>query len=91
LNAAERQATTAERAQELAEQRAKDLQGKLDDAKVKLAEVASIVFTRDKELADLKKTMKNCEQVFYNMGFKDAENLAEAVVFQAWKFKFTEG
>ena len=30
--------------------------------------------------------MKNCEQVFYNMGFKDAENSAVAIVFQARKF-----
>ena len=67
------------------------MQGKLDEAKVELAEVLSIVSTHDKELALLKETMKNCEQVFYIMGIKDAENLARAFVFQARKFRFAEG
>jgi len=35
--------------------------------------------------------MKTCKQVFYNMGFKDAENLVGAVVFQAQRFRFLEG
>ena len=35
--------------------------------------------------------MKNCEQVFYNMGLKDAKNLVGAIVFQARKFRFVEG
>ena len=91
LNVVERRATTVERAQELTKQKAEDLQGKLGEAEVKLAKVLSIVFTRDKELGNLKETMKNWEQVFYNMGFKDAENLAGAVVFQARKFWFAEG
>lgn len=69
-------------ARELAEQKVEDLQGKVDEAEVKLAEVLSIVSTLDKELANLKEMMKNCEQVFYNMGFKDAENSAVAIVFQ---------
>ena len=91
LNVVERQATTVERAQELAKQKAEDLQGKLGKAEVKLAKVLSIVFIRDKELGNLKETMKNWEQVFYNMGFKDAENSAGTVVFQARKFWFAEG
>ena len=59
LNVAKRRITTTERAQELAEQSAEDLQGKLGKAEVKLAKVLSIVFTRDKELGNLKETMKN--------------------------------
>ena len=43
-----------------AEARRLGLQGKLGEAEVKLAEAASLVFTRDKELADLKETMKTC-------------------------------
>lgn len=46
-----------------------------------LAEVSSIVSNRDKELADLKEMMKSCKQVFYNIGFKDAENSARAIIF----------
>ena len=91
LNVAKQQATTVERARELAEQKAEDLQGKLGEAKVKLAKVFSIVSACDKELANLKETMKNYEQVFYNMGFKDAENSTVAIVFQARKFKFVKG
>ena len=62
-------ATTVKRARELAKQKMEDLQGKL-------AEAVSIVTAYDKELANLKETIKMCEQVFYNMGFKDTENLA---------------
>lgn len=51
----------------------------------------SLVSAYDKELVDLKEMMKNCEQVFYNMGFKDAKNSAEAIVFQARKLRFAEG
>ena len=87
LNVAKRWATIAEKAQEQAE----DLQGKLGEAEVKLAKVSSIVFACDKELANLKDTMKNCEHVFYNMGFKDDENSVGAIVFQARKFGFAEG
>ena len=46
-----------------------------------MAKVSSIVTACEKELADLKETMKNCKQVFYNMGFKDAEDLAGVVIF----------
>ena len=43
LNSVERWAITAERARELAEQKVKDLQGKLGEAEVKLTEVSSII------------------------------------------------
>ena len=58
----------------MAEQKAEDLQGKLGEIEAKLAEAMSLVSARDKELADLKKTMKTWKQVYYNKGFKDAEN-----------------
>ena len=51
----------------------------------------SLVSAYDKELVDLKEMMKNCEQVFYNIGFKDAKNSTEAIVFQARKLRFAEG
>ena len=38
---------------------------------VKLAEASNVVSAQDKELTDLKETLNNCEQVYYNMGFKD--------------------
>ena len=61
------------------------------EAEVKLVEAASLVSTCDKELADLKETMKTCEQVFYNMGFKDAKNSAGVVILQDRKFGFAKG
>lgn len=51
----------------------------------------SIVSARDKDLADLKEIMKTCEQVYYNMGFKDAENQTNTVVLQVRRFEFAEG
>ena len=91
LNAMEWRATIVERARELAKQRAEGLQGKLGEAEIKLTEATSIVSTYDKELADLKETMKTCSQVYYNMGFKYAENLAGVVVLQARRFEFVKG
>lgn len=91
LNVVEQRATTANRAWELAKQKAKDFQGKLEEAEVKLVEAANLVFARDKELADLKEITKTCEQVFYNMGFQGAQNSAGTIILQAWKFRFVEG
>lgn len=39
----------------------------------------------DKELTDLKKTIKRCEQAFYNMGFTNAKNSCSKFVFKAWR------
>lgn len=83
LNVMERRVVTTERAHELAKQKAEDLQGKLSEVEVKLTEAVSLVFARDKELADLKEILKTCEQVYYNIGFKDVENWAGPVIFQA--------
>lgn len=49
-----------------------------------------MVSARDKELADLKETMKQFEQVFY-MGFTDAENSCGLVIFKALKLGSAEG
>ena len=91
LNVVKRWAITAERAQELAEQKAKDLQGKLNEVEVKLAKAVSLVSAHDKELVDLKETMKTCEQVYYNIGFKDVENSTGPMIFLARKFGFAKG
>ena len=87
----ERQATTSERTLELADQKAEGFQGKLGETKVKLVEMVSLIFARDKELVDLKNMMKTRKQSYYNKGFRDAKNLAGPVIFQPWKFGFMEG
>jgi len=51
----------------------------------------SLISAHNKELADLKETLNSYEQVYYNTGFKDAENSARLVIFQALKFRFVEG
>ena len=87
----DRTAISAKRTRELAEQKVESLQGKLKEAKTKLAEAASTVLAHDKELADLKETMKMCEQVFYNIGFNDTKNSASVLIFQAQRLGFSEG
>ena len=75
----------------MAEQKASDLQGRLEETKLELAETASILSTRDKELTDLKGTKKAHKQTNYNKGFRDAENSVGPVIIQAWKFRFMKG
>ena len=58
---------------------------------MKLAKAVSLVSAHDKELVNLKQTMKTCEQVYYNMGFKDVENSTGPMIFLAWKFGFAKG
>ena len=67
------------------------LQGKLGETKTKLAQVGSMISACDKGLADLKETMKGCEQTFYNMDFTDAKNSYGAIVFEARIFKRLDG
>ena len=58
---------------------------------MKLAQAKSVALACDKELTNLKKTMKRCEQMFYNMGFTDVVNSCDIVIFEAWKHRFFEG
>ena len=83
LNDMERQATTAEKALELAKQMASKAQGKLGETELKLAETLSIFSARDKEFTDYKGGEKARKQTYYNRGFRDTENLAGPVIFQA--------
>ena len=91
LATVEQRAASTERARGLAEQKAEALQGKLGETETKLAQVKSIVLALDKELVDLKETMKRCEQEFYNTGFIDAENFYCKVIFKAQRLGFTKG
>ena len=87
----ERRATTAEKALEFVERNASDLQGRLGETELKLAKTASILSARDTELTDLKGVEKARKQTYYNKGFKDDENSAGPLIFQAQKFRFMEG
>lgn len=41
---------------------------------VRLVRTASIISARDKEVVDLKATLEESEDKFYDMGFANAEN-----------------
>ena len=56
-----------------------------------MAGAKSIITTRDKEIAELKAVLEESENKYYNMGFNDAENLAEPIMFENRKYGFGEG
>lgn len=37
---------------------------------------------KDKKLADLKEVLEESENKFYDLGFADAENLSESIMFE---------
>ena len=80
--AAKEKAREAKRARILAKQRVADLETKLGEMELKLAEVESIISAKDKEVSELKSTLKESEDKFYDMGFADAENSYKPVVMQ---------
>lgn len=59
--------------------------------KLRLAGAKSVISARDKEVADLKVSMEESENKFYNMGFADAKNSSESIMFQSQRFGFSEG
>lgn len=82
LSSIQHRVTTIKNIQEVAEKIALQIQVKLDETKVKLAEASSVVSAQDKKLVDLKDTMINSKQVVYNTSFKEDENSAGPVIFQ---------
>ena len=89
--AAKGKARELERAWALAEERTTELETKLGEMKLKLAKAESLILARDKEVADLKAALEVSEDKFYDMGFADAENSCEQVVFQSRQYEFGEG
>ena len=73
------------------EKRSSELEAKLGETKLKLAEVASLNTARAEELADLKAALEGCESKWRDEGFADAENLVEPVINEARKLAFKEG
>lgn len=64
----------------MAEQRVADLKAKLREMEIQLVEGENFVSTRDKEVADLNEALK--ENKFYDIGFADAENSRELIMFE---------
>ena len=88
---AEKKAIASEIAKVLAEKRLVDLEAKVGEIKLKLAEAKSLNSPWVEELADLKAALEGCESKWYNEGFADAENSVEPVISEAWKLAFKEG
>ena len=79
----------SEKARVAVEKGSSELEAKLGETELKLAEATSLNMTQAEELADL--ALKACESKRYNEGFADAENLAEPVINEAQKLVFEEG
>ena len=77
----EQRSTIAEKALKQAEKKANEALGKLGEVELKLAEITSVFFTRDKEFADYKGEGKARKQTYYNKGFKHAEKSVAPVIF----------
>ena len=68
LSTAEKRAIEVENTHASAEKRVAKLERKLVDIEVKLAQVESVNFVREKEVFDLKTTVEESENKFYDMG-----------------------
>ena len=88
---AEKKAIASEIAKVLAEKRLVDLEAKVGEIKLKLAEAKSLNSPWVEELADLKAALEGCESKWYNEGFADAENSVEPIINEAQKLAFKEG
>ena len=88
---AEKKATASEKAKASAEKRLSNLEAKIGETKLKLAEAESLNTARAEELADLKAALEGCESKWYNEGFANAENSVEPVINEVRKLAFKEG
>ena len=87
----EQKVVAAEKAQDFAEQNMGVLEGKIDDSNSKLAVAINVVSTQDKELPDLMQTIKQVEQLFYDMSFNDTENSSGPIIFKTRRMGFMQG
>ena len=86
----EKKAATSEKARVSVEKRFSNLEAKLRETKLKLAEAASLNTVRAEELVDLKVALKGCESKWYDEGFANTENSVEPVINEARKLAFKE-
>lgn len=63
----------------------------MGEAKLRVADAESIINARDKEIAELKVTLEESENKYYNIGFNDAKNSVEPIMFENKKYGFGEG
>lgn len=87
----EERAQVAKRAEEQAEQQRAEAENKLGEAELRVAGAENIISARDNEFVELKAAPKEGENKWYNMGFNDAKNSAEPVMFESQKYGFGKG
>ena len=68
-----------------------DLEAKLRETELKLAEAESLKTAWAEELADLRAAFKGCESKWYDKGFANVENSVEPIINEARKLAFKEG
>ena len=88
---AKKKVAASEKAKVLVEKRLADMEVKMGETELKLAEAVSLNSSRAEELADLRAALEGCKSKWYNEGFADAENLMELVINEARKLAFKEG
>ena len=91
VTTAEKKAVASEKAKVLAQKRFANLEVKMGETELKLAEAESLNSSWAEELADLRAALEGCESKWYNEGFVDVENLVEPVINEARKLVFKEG
>ena len=79
-NAKER-ARATEGARILAELKVVEMAAKLEEVELRLVGVESVNLARDNEIAELKVTLDESENKWYNMGFADAKNSTKLIMF----------
>ena len=87
----EKKAATSEKTKALAEKRLADLEAKVGETKLKLAEAESLNTARVEELVDLRAALEGCESKWYNEGFANAKNSVELVINEARKLALKDG
>ena len=88
---AEKRAREVEKAQALAEQGLAKMGEKLGEMELKLAETKSLSLAQATEIAKLKAALTAAEDKWYNVGFSNAKNSVEPIIYQSWRHGFGEG
>ena len=65
----------------LAELKVVEMAAKLEEVELRLVGVESVNLARDNEIAELKVTLDESENKWYNMGFADAKNSTKLIMF----------
>ena len=88
---AERKEWEVKRARALAEQSLAKMGKKLQGMELKLVEAESLNLVQANEIVELKATLEAVEDKRYNVGFTDAENFVEPIIYQSRRHGFGKG